>query len=168
MQKIMSLLRCLILKGSLVLLPVIDIVIIPLSNPIKIGLYKNGRLFETIEENQMTSEFLPLFFDKLFKQYSIQKVIYANGPGSYMSIKLSYIFLKTIEIVKNIEVLSVDGFYFNQNKPIKAIGNRYFVKENDTITIKESDEVGKFELPEVLDYSDFSSEIEPVYILNAV
>jgi len=147
---------------------VIDIVIISISNPIKIGLYKDNKLFETIQTKEMTSDFLPKFFDDILKKYKIKNIIYSNGPGSYMSIKLTYIFLKTLQITKNIDVFAQDGFYFNKNKPIKAIGKKYFVKENDTITIKESNEVGEFELPQSLDYSNFSSEIEPIYILNAV
>ena len=31
-----------------------------------------------------------------------------------------------------------------------------------------ADEVGKFELPFILEYSKFSTEIEPLYIINAV
>lgn len=146
----------------------IDIVIIPISKPIKIGLYRDKKLFEVIESDEMTSDFLPLFFDGILKKYEINNIIYTNGPGSYMAIKLTYIFLKTLQIIKNINILSQDGFYFNKNLPIKAIGNRYFVKENDTITIKNSDVVGEFELPKVLSYSDFLKNIEPIYILNAV
>ena len=146
----------------------IDIVIIPISSPIKIGLYKEGKLFEEIVSDEMTSEFLPQFFDEILKKYEIDNIIYSKGPGSYMSIKLTYIFIKTLEITKNINLLAVDGFYFNQNSPIKAVGNRFFVKENDTITIKKAEISNSFELPQKLNFDDFSNEIEPLYILNAV
>ncbi len=146
----------------------IDIIIIPISKPLKIGLYENGELFEIIESNEMTSDFLPSFFDEILKKYKIKNIIYSNGPGSYMSIKLTYIFLKTLQITQNINVFAVDGFYFNQNKPIKAIGKKYFVKENDTITLQETDEKSEFNLPKKLNYEDFSTKIEPIYILNAV
>ncbi len=146
----------------------IDIVIIPISKPLKIGLYENGILFETIISDEMTSDFLPSFFDEILKKYDIKNIIYSNGPGSYMSIKLTYIFLKTLQITKNINIFSVDGFYFNQNKPIKAIGKKYFIKENDTITLQESNEKSEFNLPKKLNYQDFSNDIEPIYILNAV
>jgi len=146
----------------------IDIVIIPISKPLKIGLYKDGELFEEIKADKMTSDFLPFFFNEVLKKYKIKNIIYANGPGSYMAIKLTYIFLKTLQITKNINILAQDGFYFNQNSPIKAIGNRYFVKENDTITIKEAKPSKEFELPKKLNYSDFLEEISPIYILNAV
>ena len=147
---------------------VIDVVIIPISSPIKIGLYKDGRLFKVIESNEMTSDFLPSFFDEILKTYKVKNIIYSNGPGSYMSIKLTYIFLKTLQITQDINLLSQDGFYFNDNSPIKAIGNRYFVKENDTITLKETKPTKEFELPKSLNYSDFSKEVSPIYILNAV
>ena len=146
----------------------IDIVIISISSPLKIGIYKNGVLFEEIVSNEMTSDFLPRFFDEILKKYSVDNVIYSKGPGSYMSTKLAYIFLKTLEISKNITILAVDGFYFNRNSPIKAVGNRFFVKENDTITIKKAESLNSFELPEKLNFNDFSKEIEPFYILNAV
>jgi len=146
----------------------IDIVIISISSPLKIGLYKDKILFKELVSNDMTSDFLPSFFDEILKTYRVDNVIYSKGPGSYMSIKLTYIFLKTLQIVKNINILSVDGFYFNQNSPIKAVGNRFFVKENDTITIKKAEITNSFELPEELTFSDFSKNIEPLYILNAV
>ena len=146
----------------------IDIVIISISTPIKIGLYRNKTLFEEIVSAEMMSEFLPKFFDKILKEYSIDNIIYSKGPGSYMSIKLTYIFLKTLQIANNITILAVDGFYFNKNSPIKALGNRFFVKENDTITIIKAESKNSFELPQKLDFNDFSNDIEPLYILNAV
>jgi len=146
----------------------IDIVIIPISSPIKIGVYKNKILIKEVISNEMTSDFLPKFFDNILNEYKIDNIIYSKGPGSYMSIKLTYIFLKTLKIVKNINILAVDGFYFNKNSPIKAVGNRFFVKENDTITIKKAEVTNSFELPKKLKFEDFSKEIEPLYILNAV
>ena len=53
----------------------IDIVIIPISKPLKIGLYKEGELFETIESEEMMSEFLPSFFDEILDKYKIDRVI---------------------------------------------------------------------------------------------
>jgi tRNA threonylcarbamoyladenosine biosynthesis protein TsaB len=146
----------------------IDIVVIPISSPIKVGLYKDRVLFEEITSDEMTSDFLPKFFDEISKKYEIDNIIYSKGPGSYMSIKLTYIFLKTLQITKDISIFAVDGFYFNQNSPIKAVGNRFFVKENDTITIKEAEITNSFELPKKLNFNEFSKEIEPLYILNAV
>ena len=87
-----------------------------------------------------------------------------------MAIKASYIFLKTISISKNIKFLACDGFYFNQNSPIKSLGNKWFVKDKNSIILKEDQVlyVKEFALPEVLDISIFSEESEPLYVLPAV
>ncbi len=38
--------------------------------------------------------------DELLKEYDFTSLIYANGPGSYMGIKISYVGLSTLSIVK--------------------------------------------------------------------
>jgi hypothetical protein len=146
----------------------VDIIVISISSPLKIGIYKDELLYKTLEFSGMTSDVLPEVFNKLLKEFEIKSVIYSNGPGSYMSIKLCYIFLKTLNITKNIDIFSVDGFYFNNNMPIKAIGNSFFVKEDGKISIKNSMEVGEFTLPNKLKFEDFNKKIEPIYILEAV
>ncbi len=146
----------------------IDLILIPISSPLRIGIYENLELIEEIESADMVSEFLPTFFSFIFKKYKVNRIVYSNGPGSYMAIKLTYIFLKTLQISKNIEILAVDGFYFNNNLPIKAIQNRYFIKENGKITIKKADIAGEFRLPKKFVENDYSTDIEPVYILDAV
>ena len=39
-----------------------------------------------------------------------------------MAIKVAYIFLKTISITRSIDLYACEGFEFNQNSPIKALG----------------------------------------------
>jgi len=87
-----------------------------------------------------------------------------------MAIKISYVFLKSYSIVKNIPLMAVDGFYFNNNSPIKSIGKMYFIKEEDNIildTIKPKNIEG-FKLPEKIKKDDFSIDSTPLYILPAV
>ncbi len=87
-----------------------------------------------------------------------------------MSIKISYIFLKSYSIVKNIPLKAADGFYFNNNSPIKSIGKMFFIKDGDNIildTIKQN-KPAAFKLPEVLKKDDFSLDSTPLYILPAV
>ena len=146
----------------------VDIVAIPISTPLKVGVYKDKRLIETIEKEGKTSDILPIIFDELLKKYEIEHIIYSKGPGSYMAIKLSYIFFKTLEITKNITFLAADGFYFNDNKPIKAVGNSFFVKKEGIITIEKNLKAGEFFLPKVLNLDDFSKDTSPLYILNPV
>jgi len=146
----------------------VDIVAVVISNPLLIGVYENGKLIEKIQTQGMTSDVLPSVFDTLLQKYEINSIIYSKGPGSYMSIKLAFVFFKTLEIVKNIKLLAADGFYFNKNRPIKAVGNSYFVKKEGIITLKKDEKEGEFYLPEKLKLKDFDEDNEPLYILKAV
>lgn len=87
-----------------------------------------------------------------------------------MAIKITYIFLKTLSITKEVELFATDGFYFNGNNPIKAMRKMYFVKEDEKIITKIFDEEqsSEFRLPQDLVEDDFSKDIEPLYILPAV
>jgi hypothetical protein len=147
----------------------IEILIISISKPLKIGLYENRKLFETIESQEYTSDILPIIFEKLLEKYKIENIYFINGPGSYMSIKIIYIFLKTLNISRNINLQAIDGFAFT-NQPIKSIGNRYFIKTGEKIeTIVSNEKIDtKFELPKELNVSIFSNDIEPKYIIPAV
>ncbi|WP_234697106.1 hypothetical protein [Nitrosophilus alvini] len=148
----------------------VDIIIVALTSPLKIGIYENDELVKIVESNEKTSEVLPLFFSEILKEYDINTVFFAKGPGSFMSIKLVYIFLKTLSISRGIELKAADGFLFSKDEPIPAIGNLYFVKKNGIISTKKFEKKidTSFELPTRLDRSRFSDDIEPLYILPAV
>ncbi len=148
--------------------PSVDVVAIPISTPFLLGIYQNGKLIQSIEKEGMTSDILPEIFDNLLKKYDIKHIIYAKGPGSYMSIKLSYVFFKTLEITKNIKLLAKDGFYFNKGAPIKAVGNSYFIKKDGIISIEKNLKEGKFSLPEKIDLNEFEEDVSPLYVLKAV
>ena len=70
----------------------IDLVLVALSTPIQIGIYENGNLIDTIISDKKSSDILPIIFDDIFKNYKVEKLFYANGPGSFMAIKVAYIF----------------------------------------------------------------------------
>jgi len=147
-----------------------DLVVIALTSPIIIGVYKDNKLVERIESEERSSEILPSLFKTLLEKYEIKNIIYANGPGSFMAIKVSYIFLRTLCIVKNITLLATDAFYFNNNTPIKAVGKLYFVKNRDaieTVTLLEAP-IMEFTLPQELKLEDFSSDSAPFYGIGAV
>ncbi|CAI6144240.1 MAG: hypothetical protein SPLUMA2_SPLUMAMAG2_01840 [uncultured Sulfurimonas sp.] len=148
----------------------IDVLLIALTSPIKIGVYENSKLIESIESEERSSDILPLIFKDLQKKYKIEKLFYANGPGSFMAIKVAYIFLKSLSILKNIPLFATDAFYFNKNGPIKAIGKLHFVKiasEIKTQKLEIAPEV-IFTLPDVLDYNEFSTDAAPLYMIGAV
>jgi len=137
---------------------------------LQIGIYENNKLIKSILTEEHTSEALPLILNDILEKFTCERVFFARGPGSFMAIKITYIFLKTLSLTKNIELFATDGFYFNNNKPIKAMRKMYFVKDNENIIteIFEEDQNSEFVLPEVLKVQDFSKDIEPLYILPAV
>lgn len=148
----------------------VDLVFITLSSPIQVGVYEDNLLIESISTNEKSSDVLPSIFNELSSRYEIKKLFYANGPGSFMAIKIAYIFLKSMSILKNIPLLATDAFYFNKNQPIKAIGKLFFVKirsEIKTQKLEIAPEVS-FMLPDVLDYSEFSTTAAPLYGIGAV
>jgi len=145
----------------------IKILIIPISNPILIGIYKNDKLIKTISEIGKTSDILPILFKNILQQYNIKEIIYVNEPGSFMAIKITYIFLKTLAIVNNITLKAIDGFVFNNNSPIKALAKKYFFKKNGIIYLDKLNngiKIEKFKLPKILNINT-NDNILPEYHL---
>jgi hypothetical protein len=135
-----------------------------------VGIYTKGTLIKIYESAEASSEALPKIFDEILHVYELNGLFYANGPGSFMSIKVSYVFLKSLAIVFKIPLFACDGFAFNKNAPIKALGSQWFFKEKEDIMLKQNpkNETTPFVLPSILDKSLFNSESEPLYILPAV
>jgi len=146
------------------------LLIIAISSPLLLGVYRDGILIETFSSDKKTSEILLPLVNKCLEQYDVSEIIYTRGPGSYMAIKLTYIMLKTIEITKNIKCLGCSGFAFNGGKPIKAIGNLYFIKEKETIITKKYEQpvYANFALPQSIHDLKIDEESTPEYILPAV
>jgi len=146
------------------------VLVISLSSPLKIGIYKDNKLIKEYIKTEQTSEVLPLVFAQILQTYEIKTLFFANGPGSFMAIKVSYIFLKTLSISLDIDLLGTDGFEFNENRPIRAMRKVYFMKNNGRIVTKiiDQDIEQKFELPKHLDRRNFMQNCEPLYVLPAV
>jgi len=149
--------------------------VISISNPILIGIYDNDELIDTISQDGKTSDVLPLLFEQILTKYNLNSIYYVNGPGSYMAIKIAYIFLKTISIVNKIELYAVSGFDFNNNSPIKALGKKYFFRDNnklddDKITIEFLNDtiIEDFKVPQNLTNIKYSEDTLPQYNLPAV
>ncbi len=149
---------------------VYTLLIISLSSPLLLGVYEEDTLIESISSDKKTSETLIPLLNTLLDKYTISKIIYTKGPGSYMAIKLTYIILKTIEIVRGIQCFGCSGFAFNEGKPIKAIGNLYFIKEKETIITKKYEQAVNvsFVLPQSIHDLVVDEESIPEYNLPAV
>jgi len=147
-----------------------DALVIALGSPVLVGIYKDRELVEEIKSDGMSSDVLAEIFGSLLKKYSFSHLIYAKGPGSFMGIKVTYLFLKTLSITKKIPLLATDAFFFNQNSPIKAVGKLYFVKNRTTIELEPlvSPEIIAFELPKNIDLEKFDADNLPYYGIDAV
>ncbi|RXK00578.1 hypothetical protein CRV02_09390 [Arcobacter sp. CECT 8989] len=149
----------------------IEVLVISISNPLLLGIYKNKELIKELEIEGMTSDVLPVTFEKIINEYEISRISYVNTPGSYMAIKVAYVFLKTLAITKNIELMACSGFEFNNNSPIKALGKKYFINSDEGIKVDFLDKdtkIADFKLPKQLKQIDFSEETLPIYNLPAV
>lgn len=147
-----------------------DVIVISLSSPLHVGVYQNNVLIEKYENLGQTSDALPILFQEIIQKYHCQRLFFAKGPGSFMAIKITYIFLRTLSISLGIPLYAADGFTFNAQKPIKALHNLYFIKEDGeirTIIVKEPIEQ-KFCLPPNLEEALFDNDTDPLYVLPAV
>ena len=135
-----------------------------------LGVYKDNNLIEKIESDKKISEVLLSVISDVMRRYPLSLMIYTRGPGSYMSIKLTYIILKTIEIVKKIPFRGCSAFALNDGKPIKAIGNLYFIKEGEQIVTQKLEKKisQEFALPSSLETLAVDELPTPDYILPAV
>jgi len=146
------------------------LLIISISSPLLLGVYEEDRLIETFSSEMKTSEILLPLITDILKKYPVSKMIYTRGPGSYMAIKLTYIMLKTLEIVRDIPCYGCSGFALNGGEPIKAIGNLYFIKEKETIITKKYEQPvnAPFALPQSIHDLEIDEESTPEYSLPAV
>ena len=147
------------------------ILLIPTSTPPLVGIYKDNKLISSNKlESQLSDSLVSFFCDLKEQGILFNELFYVNGPGSYMALKLTYIFAKTLYIVNGVKLHSANGFYFNNNTPIKAYGNYYFAYENDEVKLIKSNKniYSNYTLPDVLNESIFGDDLEPLYILPAV
>lgn len=146
--------------------------VLSISNPLLVGVYDEGyNLLETYSKDGFASDVLAEIFDEILCKYKFDKVYFVNGPGSFMAIKVAFVFLRTICICNNTQLFAADGFFFNNNTQIKAIGKKVFIKnENGEISLENCDSqvFQTFVLPTILDTTIFSEDVSPKYYLPAV
>lgn len=146
----------------------VDVVIVCVANPLLIGVYFENKLIESIIQDGKISDILIGIYKDIKSRYEVKSITYTNSPGSFLSIKLTYLFLKTIELLQKISIKSVDGFYFNENNPIKGVFSKQFIKKNGkirAITQKGNFIYKDFKLPTHIDIEKFSKNVEPIYII---
>ncbi|AHN34444.1 tRNA (adenosine(37)-N6)-threonylcarbamoyltransferase complex dimerization subunit type 1 TsaB [Helicobacter pylori] len=155
----------------------LDLALISLGEGVLLGVYQDNFLCTSYTSKSKTSEALVEVFSQLFKDFknptlpAIKGVYYAKGPGSFTSLKLTHVFLHTLALIHDFELYSTTGFDFNDNTPILAYANKYFVsKETESLSdFKDLKIVPKdFMLPPFLEKDKFTQLNTPFYILSPI
>ena len=129
-----------------------------------VGVYdENGELLERISSEEKSDVSLVKIMDQILNggEFNLQKIIYANGPGSFMGVKVAYVVLKTISIVKEC------GFELNGGAPIRANKNLSFVDTPEGIKLQKA-QAGEFCLPQNLAVLNLNLDTLPNYVIQAV
>ncbi|MBK2000618.1 tRNA threonylcarbamoyladenosine biosynthesis protein TsaB [Campylobacter sp. LH-2024] len=138
-----------------------------LSKPLMLGIYKNNLLVKSITSYEKASEFIPKILQELLQDFTFDELIYTNGPGSFMGIKISYVSLSTLSIVRNIPLFAISAFELNNNQPISAHKEMCFVKKGDEIFLEKATS-GEFVLPLNLSKLNKKNDNLPFYFLPAI
>jgi tRNA A37 threonylcarbamoyladenosine modification protein TsaB len=146
------------------------LVINPVAVPMQFALYRNGRLSESWESPGYASERLLPELERIMERERPERIFYVSGPGSQMGIKLTYITLRTLEMLRGIPFEGISAFSLNGGRPLKAMGRLYFVKEKETIITKTFQEpiAQEFSFPPVAGALEREPENRPDYRLPAV
>ncbi len=155
----------------------LDLALISLGEGVSLGVYQNNFLCASYTSKSKTSEALVEVFSQLFKDFknpnlpAVKGVYYAKGPGSFTSLKLTHVFLHTLALIHDFELYSTTGFDFNDNTPILAYANKYFVsKERESLTDFKDLKIAPkdFMLPPFLEKDKFTQLNTPFYILPPI
>ncbi len=144
-------------------------VINSITSPIEVGIYRDGKLVGVKRYEGLASDILLPTIQELLEQ-GVERFIYTSGPGSHMATKICYTLLKSLEILKGVPFDAISAFDLNGNKPIKALGKLYFIKEKENIITKKfaSVQESSFFMPEELDDIVILNRNEPDYHIDAV
>lgn len=136
-----------------------------LSKPLMLGIYEKNQLIKQYESQKRASEAIPELLQEVLQSFKLERLIYANGPGSYMGIKISYVSLKTLSIVKNIPLFATSAFTLNNFSPIAANNHFCFVYDEGEISLQKT-VAGEFFLPQNLQKISLSEDNLPFYFLD--
>ncbi len=150
-------------------LPSRTLLVNPVASPLQFALYEGGKLQRRWEREGYASEVLLPELDRLVEE-GLDEILYVNGPGSQMGIKLTYIALETLRLLRGIPFGAVSAFALNGGRPLKAMGRLYFVKEKETIITQPLEEtiVQEFSFPSSLEALEREPGNRPDYRLPAV
>lgn len=109
-----------------------------------------------------------LFSTLLSEGVGLGRIYYARGPGRFSALKATHIYLHTLAQTRGYELFSLPSFAFNDNQPIHAFADKYFILRDGEIVLESSQQAGEFVLPQILYPQEFGRENTPLYVLPAV
>ena len=174
----------------LILCKMHKILIVPniANEPTLVGVYDRNNQFleQHLIEYPLSDRLVPKFVEFEKSYGGFEDLYFVRGPGSFMALKLIYLFAKTLEIARGVKLYATHAFHFNHYAPIKAYGNCYFVIKTSqnaqdlegSQSLKDTQEsqillqkfpqtppITPFFLPKVLNESLFDKNLKPLYIL---
>ena len=146
------------------------LLVFAIKAPFVIGVYEEYELIDTIiSEEAKASDILPPLLCELCDKHLPDELFFVDGPGNLMSLKVAFVALKTISVLKNIPLAGADAFHFNGKKALKISNKLIFEKQNDKISLaKEACDTAEMSMPQRLKRQIFDTSATPRYILSAV
>ena len=132
-------------------------------------MYENGAKiaeFSSVEDEK-ADKFLICKFSEILKTYKIKELVYANTPGSFMGMKVSYVILRTLSIALDVPLYAISGFELSGFGPIRANKNFSYVYDRGEIKMKKC-VPAVLSLPQDLSVLNKSDDILPNYSIEAV
>lgn len=142
-----------------------------ISEPFRVGVYKDYELIDQFQKNGKASDAIPTLLDIVLKRYNPDELLYTNGPGNNISLKVAFVSLRALSIAKKIPLHGISPFLFNGGAPIKAFGNSYFALTNGKIELKvfkQPPPSGECILPKRLPMQNKWLDSEPLFLLSPV
>lgn len=148
-------------------LPKASLLVCALATPLLAGIYINNKLSKSYTSHLSTSEGLSEILKQVLKNFELERLIYANSPGSFMGLKVAYISLKSISIINGCPLFGVDGFIFSKGKAIRASKNKSFIKNGSSIKLSDEPPAA-LSLPQDISGIKLNDDNLPQYFSPAV
>ena len=149
----------------------VTLLLLSAQTPLCVGLYDaSGVLVRRYERTGQISQVLYPLFREIGAEFEVVALAYARGPGSFMGLKLGFVFLRSFAIAKKIPMRSASSFFFSAGAPIVATRHSAYLLSDDKISLcrLESAPENRMQLPKRVDFEALDEPLEPLYIQPAV
>lgn len=149
----------------------VSVLLISATRPMRLAVYdETGARIESHESDAPATESLYPLFKSIDDRYEITRLAYAKGPGSFMGLKLGYVFLQSFALARKLPFTAASSFALSGGNPVHAHGKRWFTQRGDQVGVQTFEVAPEASLlpPERIDFSVFEPACEPEYLMPAV